>query len=111
MSIITLEEYKQIKPTDGKDEIISALIPLVEDDYLFVRNKDFDKDFNGDVIYPRGSKLVAADMISFRLSSLEKDLAITSESIGDYSVSYATDVLISYPDSITKRIQKFLRVR
>lgn len=109
--IITLEEYKQIRPVENKDDVISALIPLVEDDYLYIRNRDFDTDYSGEPIYPRGSKLVAADMITYRLSQIDKDLVVSSERIGDYSVSYSSDDLISYPESITKRVKRYARVR
>ena len=66
--MITLDEYRAItglKDT-SKDLQIEALIPLVEDDYLAIRGKDWDRAEDGSIIYPAGSKLTAAEMITYR---------------------------------------------
>lgn len=104
--IITVEEYKQIKEVkdSSRDSLISKLIPLIEEDYFFIRGKALNEGES----YPAGSKLVAADMLSYRLDHL--DLAgVSSESIGDYSVSYE-QASNSYPVSIVRRIKRYLEV-
>lgn len=104
--ILTLEEYKEIKgiADTSRDKLISSLIPLVEEDYFFIRGKEHSE---GEA-YPLGSKLVAADMLTYRLEQMNL-LGIASESIGDYSVSYETSSA-SYPLSIVKRIKRYLEV-
>lgn len=112
--IITLDEYKAItglKDT-SKDSQIEALIPLVEDDYLIVRGKEWDKDSDGSIIYPAGSKLTAAEMVTYRLSTLPGAVGYASESIGDYSMGLDThDMLHGYPRHIITKIRRFGRAR
>ena len=112
--IITLDEYKAItglKDT-SKDNQIEALIPLVEDDYLAVRGKEWDKSSDGSIIYPAGSKLTAAEMVTYRLSTLPGTVGYASESIGDYSMGLDThDMLHGYPRHIITKIRRFGRAR
>lgn len=112
--IITLHEYKAItglKDT-SKDSQIEALIPLVEDDYLAVRGKEWDKGSDGSIIYPAGSKLTAAEMVTYRLSTIPGAVGYASESIGDYSMGLDThDMLHGYPRHIITKIRRFGRAR
>ncbi len=104
--IITVEEYKTLADLkcDGKDLQIEALIPEIEADYLLIRNKPFDGDE-----YPPGSKLVAAEMLSYKLQSLESNVGTSSEKIGGYSHSYDSSRTRGYPSYIVKKIRSFAR--
>lgn len=108
MPIITVEQYKQIRNKTGyKDDAwIQTLIPLVEDEYLRIRNAPLEPEG----VFPKGAVLVAADMIDFRMTELQKR-GITSETIGDYSVSYDSDTEAEYPSFIRKRIRRHARLR
>lgn len=112
--IITLDEYKAIaglKDT-SKDSQIEALIPLIEDDYLRIRGKDWDRAEDGSITYPSGSKLTAAEMITYRLSTLPGAVGYASESVGDYSMGLDThDMLHGYPRHIITKIRRFGRAR
>ncbi len=109
--IITKEKYKKLNniTDDSKDEILDVLIPLVEQDYLFIRNKPFDTDAHGFVIYPFNSELVANDMLNYRFKT-NGSTVYSSETIGDYS--YTINFFDgSYPKSILKRIKRFVGVK
>lgn len=105
--IITAEEYKQLKNiTDtSKDKLIEALIPYVEEDYFLIRGRSLKEGEE----YPLGSKLVAADMLSYRIQHADV-FGISSESIGDYSVSYESSGNNMYPLSIVRRIKRYAEV-
>lgn len=104
--IITLEEYKALKGVKdtSDDETVKVLIPLVEEEYLHIRGRALDAEDE----WPQGAKLVAADMIEWRLKR-QGTAGVSSESIGDYSVSWS-DPEASYPSSIVKRIRRYLEV-
>lgn len=110
MPITTLDEAKtflQIPEDDkSKDSIISALIEPVEADYLRIRNKPFDTDEEGNVIYPDGAGLVAALMISYHLNT-GKRAGIASQSLGDHSVTFK-DLVNGYPKEITGKIRRYV---
>ena len=187
--ITTLSQAKLMLGTpDGDDLKVDALIPLVENDYLRIRNKPFETGniltitspatvagnvtvtidgndteaavlagdsiftvaqkiltshrrafsykvqpdgnavnfiatepialtFNGaatgvtaavsgwTTIYPTGAEYTAIKMIGYHL---EGGGAKTSESLGDYSVSYAPSRVSGYPDTITGSIKRFV---
>ena len=104
--ILSLEQYKVLKGVedDGRDAMIEALLPLVEEDYLHIRGRALDE---GEAL-PWGARLVVADMVEWRLEELGRK-GVTSETIGDYSVSY-TDSTDAYPASVTRRIRRYLEV-
>ncbi len=113
MAITTLAQVKAILAIAGtdKDSQIEAYIPLVEGDYLRIRNKDFDVDDNGAIVYPDGSSLTAIRMIEFYL--IGKPIngtagSVASESLSRYSVSYAT-LSKTYPDTIMNSIKRYVR--
>ncbi len=109
--IITLDEYKVLADVKGNDQDarIEALIPVVEEDYLLIRNKPFD---GGDApVYPTGAKLTAAEMISYKLQTLEGRVGTSAESIGGYSMSFDSRRSRGYPSYIVKKIASFVRAR
>lgn len=114
MAITTLEKVKtilQISDT-SQDDLIEALIPLVEADFLMIRNKAFDTEYNEDTeeydtVYPIGSELTAIKMIQHQLSNI-KSQGVSSESLGDYSISYDNAMLVDgYPKSVVGGIKKY----
>ena len=106
MAITTLSKARTILGISGRDEVISALIPLVEEDYLAIRNKPFESE-DGETIYPTGSELTAIQMIGYRIN-LQKSQGVKSKSLGDHSVSYADIGDGAYPKSITGSIKRFV---
>lgn len=108
MAITNLEEVIEVlNVPKRKYESVQKLIPLVEDAYLSIRNKPFDTDENGNVIYPTGASLVAIEMISFHLQTGNK-AGVASESLGDHSISFVTGEG-PYPASITGKIKRFAK--
>lgn len=96
---------------------IKKLIPVVEEDYRRIRGVDWDREITtfgdtwiyGDIIYPEGSDVVAAEMIGWKLfgrSAEDGYRDITRESLGSYSVSYSDSA--DYPKSITSSINKYV---
>ena len=57
--IITIDEYKAMAglKDSSADSQIEALIPLVEDDYLAIRGKPWDRSEDGSIAYPAGCKI------------------------------------------------------
>ena len=111
--IITLERYKELAgiETSGLDARIRALIPVVEDDFLSIRGKAFDTAEDSTTVYPEGSTMVACEMIGFRLLTLKGSVGVASESIGDYSVGFSSDMLLGYPRSTVQKIRRYARVK
>ncbi len=112
MSIITLEEYKKMANLNVSDYDIqiTELIPVIEEDILAIRNKPWDLDINYNPIHPYNIKMIAAEMISYKINTLKGAVGLSSEHFGDYSVSYSSDLFMGYPKSITSRIKRFGRV-
>nr|WP_321265217.1 hypothetical protein [uncultured Sphaerochaeta sp.] len=113
MSIITLEQYKDLAgiSTDKNDGQIRALIIAVESDYLSIRNKPFDTDAEGNTVYPVGSMMTAAEMISYKIITLGGNVGMSYEMIGGYSASFSTDLQFGYPRSTVKKIKRYGRLR
>ena len=112
--IITLDEYKALTGINdtSKDVQIEALIPLVEEDYRAIRNKEWDTGEDGSISYPAGSRLTAAEMITYRLSTIPGSVGYASETVGDYSMSLDThDMLHGYPRHIITKIRRYGRTR
>ena len=115
MAITTLQDVKDyLCITDtSQDAKIEALIPYVEQVYLDIRNAPWDVDNMGDIVYPIGSNITAAEMIGFKLQqSKDSDFRIVSgESLGSYSVSYSDtgSTWKGFPASITSSIKKYIR--
>lgn len=105
--IVTREKVKTILQITGneQDALIDVLIPLVEEDYREIRNKEFDTD-DDDIIYPRGAELHAALMVGYHLSAARNAGGMQSESLGDYS--YTRDSAADYPPQVIGGIRKFV---
>lgn len=111
MAITTLATVKTVLGITGtsKDAQITALIPLVESDYLNIRNKAFDV-VNGVIVYPAGSEMTAIKMIDWQMNNA-KSYGKKSESLGDYSVSYEDAKISEYPLALTNVIRKYVGVQ
>ncbi|MGD6729807.1 MAG: hypothetical protein ACPKMZ_01930 [Pleomorphochaeta sp.] len=96
MSIITLEEYKKMVNLNVSDYDIqiSELIPIIEEDILAIRNRPWDLDSNYNPIHPYNIKMIAAEMISFKINTLKGSFGLSSEHVGEYSVSYSNDLFM-----------------
>lgn len=111
MAITTLEQVKAVLDITGtdKDSVITALIPMVEEDYLSLRNKAFDTD-DDITIYPTGASMTAIRMIEYHLIGKPMNGTagtVASESLSRYSVSYASLVKM-YPDNIISGIKRYV---
>lgn len=79
---------------------------------LVVKNKTFTAESSSEVIticqvrYPEGLKLAVASIIGYLLS-IGKSQNVASESTGDYSVSYLTDM----PEHILKQLKPYRIVK
>ena len=114
---------------DSLNARIDFMIPLVEADYLRIRNAAFDKDKHGKIIYPCDAKETAALMVMFKLNNTSKVSAadgsidvqkeVSSVTWGSHSESYkggdalnAEGVLkFGYPTSIVDRIIRYAGFR
>lgn len=126
MAIVTstfIKSYFNITGT-SLDARIATLIPIVEDDYLTIRNKAFETDDEGAIVYPDNSETVAAEMVMYKIQSMQKvsvdsdgnissDKEAKSESWGDHSISYGDSLVFSqelkfnYPKNIVNRIVRY----
>lgn len=113
MAITTLGTVKAVLDITGseKDAQIEALIPIVEEDYLSIRNKAFDIDDEGATVYPARAEMTAIRMIEYHI--IGKPIngtagMVASESLSRYSVSY-TSLSKAYPDTIIESIKRFVR--
>lgn len=111
MAITTAERVKlYLGITDTtKDALIAMLIPLVESDFLRIRNKAFDTDDNDDIIYPDGAELTAIKMIGYLLYDSKKHgtaAAVKSESLSRHSITF-TDLVEQYPAGLVSSIQRY----
>lgn len=117
MGIANLDKVKSVLGIadieEDKISLVSTLIPFVEEDYLFIRNKPFDVDEDKNIIYPIGSELTAIKMIAHLMASLESNNLggnVKSESISRYSISYNTSGatgLGGYPKEISGMIKRY----
>ncbi len=109
MAITTQAKVKTILGLDTTyNTLIDSLIPMIEADYLRIRNKDFDVDVNNNTIYPVGAELTAIQMISYQIQKGSHKSAIISENFGDYSVSYSQSESEGYPSSLTSKIKRYV---
>lgn len=108
MAIIDLNTAKTLMGITGteKDAMITLHIPVVEADFLRIRNKAFDVDESGNVVYPDNAVVVAAEMIRWRL---ESSPGYQSESLGDRSYQKESQFK-GYPRSIADMIDQYMRV-
>lgn len=115
MAITTLDKVKTVLGITGEtaDDYISALIPLVEDDFLAIRNKAFDVDEGGATVYPPGSEMTAIRMLGYLLGAKENGNlgeGVQSETISRYSVTYSNKTsTFGYPPSLVGMIKRYAR--
>ena len=122
MAITTLsavKTYLGIGDTTYDDKI-NLLIPLVEADYLKIRNIPWDTDSEGVTVYPTGSDVTSAEMIGYKLATTgqnwTKDYGktVVSESLDAHSISYGTgtgpggNMKYGYPKDVISSIQTFI---
>ena len=111
--ITTLENVKLVLgiTTDAKDTLINALIPIVEEDYLAIRNKAFDLDDLGETVYPTGSEGIAIRMVGYQLNT-QGQAGVSSESLSRHSITYqqstGTGAMAMYPTMITAGIKRYV---
>lgn len=108
MAIITLEEVRLLSgfSTMDYDDQIEALIPEVES---FVE-RFCNEDFTGDV-YPSGIKRPVAEMIKYDILYRNKGIGVSSESIGEYDVTYDSVNVSGYPDKIISLLKPYRRIK
>jgi len=111
MAITTLANVKTYLglTTTAKDALITMFIPMVESDFLRIRNKAFDTDDDDDIVYPNGSELTAIKMIAYLLYDSKKSGvagAVKSESLSRHSITLA-EIVDSYPAGLVSRIQRY----
>jgi hypothetical protein len=107
MAIITLAEWKTYTGTTGTtyDTQVSALIPIVQADFVEMCNFDFNQNTT-DEAFPTGCKLYVAKMISSALAGLgDTGDRKKSESIDGYSYSLDSVGAYGYPPALEKAIQ------
>jgi hypothetical protein len=116
-AVITTDEVKiflQITDT-SKDDLIDALIPIVQDNIIEYCNDDFTT--NSVQSFPVGLKLVASQMIGYDMSIMSGgggSIGMQSESQGEYSYSrYSSNSGIAgeYPASILASLNKWRKTR
>ncbi len=112
MAIISVEEYKALTGAvdDKQDAQIEALIPVVEEDYLMIRNKPFSTK-GDEIVYPAGSKMTACEMLSYKLQTLADNVGTSSEALGKHSHSYDSNRRQGYPQYIKSKITSYVRAR
>lgn len=112
--LTTVKLFLQITNT-SKDELIRALIPQVEADYLLIRNRAFEDDSNDELVYPDNAELVAAQMIGYLLTEQAKSGAfLSSERVRSYSYSINNgqdSFKHGYPVNIVRKIKRYVGVQ
>ena len=114
MPLTSVNEMKIMLQVSGssKDEIISTLLPVVTNfiegycysNFMSGSSSDYSSSYQQ--VYPDGLKLAAAHMIEYMIYAQHKG-NITNESIGAYSVGYATQ----FPQEITDMLKPYRKVR
>ena len=99
MALLTVEEVKTMLKLydDTSDNLISVMIPLIED---FLRRKCRDDFPNG---FPPGIKIPAVIIINHFLN----DKGIQSERIGDYSVEFFGNL----PQSVESLLKPYRKLK
>ena len=107
VSITNPEFVKSYNPKiTATDKQLGLLIKQMEQLYLKIRNKPWDKDAEGNVVYPIGSDITIADMIAYRLSNGAK--TITGERTMSYSYSTDGKTAFGFPASIIAQIDRYM---
>jgi hypothetical protein len=108
-TVTKVKSYLGISDTT-QDSKISALIPLVEQQYLEIRNAPWEVDDQGETVYPVGSDITAAEMIQYKLNNSTINYELQSETIGSYSYNRSTASRNKgYPSEIVSAIKRYIR--
>jgi len=112
MAIVDREKVKTFLRIDhaDDDELIDALISQVEAHYEHIRGIPFDTDDDGNTVYPDGSELTAALMVGYQLTANRRAGGLQSESLGDYSYTYAVGA-DDYPAQVIGSIRRYVRTK
>ena len=116
MAIVTKAQVKTfLQFSDNNwftyDDLIDALIPIVEADYERIRNREFDDDSSDEIEYPTGAEYTAAQMIGYRIFHQPENLrGKQSESIGKYSYT-KEEMFHGYPKSIVGNIKRYVKIK
>ena len=110
MLITTKEAKKLLKIADddiSNDDFLEIAIPEVEGIITKYCKTDF-KDENGEENYPPGLKMVAADMLGYKLNKLKAN-GLKSQKLDDYSETYSDVVTGSggYPAEIWEALSEY----
>lgn len=133
MAIVTIDFIKDYFNIAGSelDNRIAFFIPIVEANYLEIRNKAFeveagesDESLEEYIIYPANSEEVAAQMVMYKIKSTSSVVVtgttvvagkeVKSESWGDHSISYIESLIFSselrfnYPTNIVSQIKRYM---
>ena len=121
MAIVTRRTVKEILniTSDDYNTRIDQFIPIVEEQYLVIRNREWDYDSNDDIEYPYGSEFTASQMIGFLLKQSDFSTSGTysdkkSESIGSYSYTRGSEkgqMINGYPYWIVGSIERFASLK
>jgi hypothetical protein len=110
MAVLTVDEYKTLAQitVDTYDDLITAIIPLIEGDMKSICNRTFLDD-TGAEDWPVGIELYATQMISFNINQLKMDgtNGMKSESQGGYSYTKDGDLIFGYPSSIMRGLARY----
>lgn len=125
--ITTVEEVKELLNIDNEtfDVRIAKLIPYCEQMYRNIRNAPWDTvgtlqsqgwseesfaDLPDDtIVYPVGSDVTIANMVSYLLNNKMGEANISSESMNSYSVSYGDgSTFMGFPRSVVGSIKKYV---
>lgn len=68
-----------------------------------------DADATGQTltVYPRGARMIAARMVAFQIREGERDVALSSESIENHSMTADSERVMGYPKSIVGGIKRY----
>lgn len=107
MALLTLSEYKALRGITGttQDAQITAYLEPVEQEIIEFCNQDWGAGTDEED-FPAGLKLVAADMITFRLGGGITD-GKTSENIDGYSYTREAVGDSGYPMGIEKGMSRY----
>lgn len=110
MALLTLDEYKALRGITGttQDAQITAYLAPVEQEVIELCNQDWGAGTD-DEDFPAGLKLVAADMITFRLAGGLTDGKV-SENIDGYSYTRDSVGDSGYPLGIEKGLTRYRMV-
>jgi len=111
MAIVTIDFVKAyLGISDSAQDVkITALIPLVEETYLNIRNVPFALD-GETTVYPTGSDVTSAEMIGFKLAKRADGRLLKTEHIDGYSMALEGYLgsKHGYPDDVITAIKRYI---